>query len=298
MPAAGRGYNGRDATRRRFGNGVRMRCCLLLWLGLLLSIPASARASAQPPLRVAVSQANGEPFVLYDNRQRFRGGIAKDIIDELAHALALEPEYLNLPRARVVPELLRGGIDAACFLAPAWVERPGRLQWSPPLFHIRQVIVSPASAPPVRRPEDLFGKRVGVLLNYTYPELQAYFADDRIQRADAPNEASNLAKLRRGRIDALLGIDLTILHQQLRGHLQQSLRIDALWGEANPVHCAFSQAFAARLPSWRKPIEDMIAKGQVQTWIDRYTGGRRIPAAQSLGVDCGDCAPPQEGRPD
>ncbi|HEX5755167.1 MAG TPA: transporter substrate-binding domain-containing protein [Arenimonas sp.] len=298
MPAASRGYDGRGATHGRFHDGVRMHGCLFLWLGLLLAIPASARASAQLPLRVAVSQANGEPFVLYDSDGRFRGGIAKDIIDQFARALAIKPQYLDLPRARVVPELLRGGIDAACFLAPAWVERPGRLQWSPSLFHIRQVIVSPASASPVRRADDLFGKRVGTLLNYTYPELQPFFADGRIQRADAPSEASNLAKLQRGRIEALLAIDLTILHQQTHGQLQQSLRIDALWGDANPVHCAFSQAFVTRLPGWRKPLEEMVANGQVQTWIDRYTGGRRIPAAQGLGVDCGNCAPPPAGRTD
>lgn len=298
MRAVGRRDGRSDARHRRVSNGFRTGGRLLPWLGLLVAITANATPAGQTTLRVAVSQANGAPFVLYDADGGFRGGIAKDIIDTLAQALALRPEYLDLPRARVVPELLRGGIDAACFLAPAWVERPGRLQWSPPLFHIRQVIVSPAGADSVREPEDLFGKRVGTLLNYTYPELQPFFADGRIQRADAPNEKSNLAKLQRSRIEALLDIDLSILHLQARGQVPGDLRIDALWGEPNPVHCAFSQPFAERHPGWRGPLKRLVDSGQVQGWIDRYTGGRRIPAAQALGVDCGNCAPQRAGRSD
>lgn len=292
MLSAARQHRVCAAVLARVHDRLRASRYLLLWLGALVALPLAALASP-PAWRVAVSHANGEPFVLYDQNGRFRGGVAKDIIDDLARTLAASPEYLNLPRARVVPELLRGGIDAACFIAPAWVERPGRLHWSPPLFRIRQVVVSPPGASPVRQPEDLFGKRLGVMLNYTYPELQPFFLDGRIQRADAPSVTSNLAKLRRGRIDAVLEIDLTILYLQAHGQLQQNLHVDALWGESNPVHCAFSPTFVERHRSWRRQLEALVESGQVEAWLDRYTRGRRIPAAQGLGVDCGNCAPPR-----
>lgn len=250
---------------------------------LLVLALVTPPAAAQAPLRVSVSRANGEPFVIYDDGV-VRGGIARDIIDRLAGELGLQADYFDLPRARVVPALLHGGIDAACFLAPAWVAQPERLHWSPVLFEVRQVIVSPASEPPVRRPEDLFGKRLGTLRNYNYPELQPYFETQRVHRADAPSEAANLAKLERRRIEAMLDVDLAILHLEASGRLRQPLRIDPLWGKANPVHCAFSAGFVREYPEWSDRLSRLVDSGQIAQWIGRYTGGHRIPPPAD-GVD-------------
>jgi len=248
---------------------------MLCWL---MPGPRGALAAepATEPLRVSVNEANGRPFVLYDARSRFRGGLARDIMDHLANQLGRRPVYLNLPRARVESWLRSGKIDAACFLAPEWVRDASKLSWSPVLFHIRQVIVSPPKAPAVTRPQDLFGKRVGTLLNYTYPELAPYFDDGRILRADAPSFASNMAKLERGRIDALLYDDLASLFAVKDGSLPAAVRIDPLWAPDNPVYCAFSPAFVARAPESRPILQAAVDGGQVERWISAYTGGRRV----------------------
>ncbi|MGH8029767.1 MAG: substrate-binding periplasmic protein, partial [Arenimonas sp.] len=225
---------------------------------------------------------NGRPFALYDGRGAFAGGIARDVIEPLADALGLRAEFLDLPRARVEAWLREGRIDGACFLAPAWVARPEALRWSPVLFHIRQVIVSPPGAASVAGPDALFGKRLGALLNYRYPELQPYFADGRIHRSDAPSFASNIAKLERGRIDAFLNDDIAALYAARSGRLPANARIDALWAPENPVYCAFSPAFAAREPRWHALLQAQVDAGDIERAITRYTGSRL--AAADAGV--------------
>lgn len=244
-------------------------------IGSAGAVPLHAAPARTAVLRVAVNEANGRPFALYDPRGRFEGGLARDIIDPLAASLGLRPEYLNLPRARVVPWLRAGRIDGACFLAPDWVPDAQALRWSPVLFHIRQVIVSPADADAASSPRALFGRRLGTLLNYTYPELQPYFADRRILRSDAPSFASNIAKLERGRIDAFLNDDIASLYAARSGQLRQRVRIDPLWAPANPVYCAFSPTFDARTPRWRSVLQAQVDAGQVEAAIATYTGGQR-----------------------
>jgi ABC-type amino acid transport substrate-binding protein len=250
-------------------------------IGSAGSAPLHAASARAGVLRVAVNEANGRPFAIYDASGRLEGGLARDVIDPLAASLGLRAQYLNLPRARVVPWLRAGRIDGACFLAPEWVPGAQALRWSPVLFHIRQVIVSPAGAEAVVSPRALFGRRLGTLLNYTYPELQPYFADQRILRSDAPSFASNIAKLERGRIDAFLNDDIAALFAARSGALRQPVRIDPLWAPENPVHCAFSTAFDARVPRWRGQLQAQVDAGQVQAAIAAYTGGRRASVIEA-----------------
>jgi polar amino acid transport system substrate-binding protein len=254
---------------------------ILFLLAFVLSGPGTdARAASPGTLRMAVNQANGRPFALYDGQGRFSGGLARDVIDPFARSLGLRPQYLDLPRARVEEWIKAGRIDGACFLAPAWVGDAKALHWSPPLFRIRQVIVSPAGTPPVAGPPALFGRRLGTLLNYTYPELQPYFAGGRIHRRDAPSFASNIAKLRRGRIDAFLNDDIAARYAVRTGVLRD-VRIDPLWAPENPVYCAFGAAFAQREPRWHARLQALVDSGRVEAAIAAYTGGmpRPPPAA-------------------
>src|SRR5687767_10122057 len=75
--------------------GVTRRALSLLAL-LLGPIAATAAAPTTPEatLRMAVNEANGRPYALYDARGAFAGGIARDIIEPLAGALGLRTEYL------------------------------------------------------------------------------------------------------------------------------------------------------------------------------------------------------------
>ena len=210
---------------------------------------------------------------MYDELGRFEGGLA--VTSRSRPGRSACRRILNLPRARFEAPA-RAVASMGLFLAPDGSTR--RVRWSPVLFHIRQVIVSPADATAIATPRALFGRRFGTLLNYTYPELQPYFADGRIQRSDGPSFDSNIAKLGRGRIEAFLNDDIAALYAARSGRLPADVRIDPLWAPENPVHCAFAPAFAARAPRWREILQAQVSGGAVDRAIATYTGGRRTRA--------------------
>ncbi len=241
---------------------------------LALFLLAAADASAGAPLRVAVSELNGPPFVLYDAQRQFVGGLARDMVDALATTLGRQPVYLNTPRGRIEPALRSGELDAACFLAPDWVAEPAALQWSPVLLRIRQVIVSNERVGPVMSADDLRGRRIGTLLNYRYPELQALFDSGAATRVDAPSVGANLVKLRSLRIDAVLDVDLAVRYAIATAGWADELHVSPLWTDDNPVHCAFSAAFATEHPDWRDALQRMVDDGRIDRWIANYVGNR------------------------
>jgi polar amino acid transport system substrate-binding protein len=244
---------------------------------LLVGLAAfAAPGAAAPVMRVAANAANGRPFTLYDRDGHFAGGLARDVMEPLAHELGLQAAFLDLPRARVETWLHDGRVDAACFLAPDWVAEPQRLRWSPILFRIRQVVVSPPGAPAVTEPRALLGRRLGTQLNYAYPELQPWFADGRILRADAPSLDANMAKLARGRIDAFLYDDIGAPYAVRERRLPAAARIDPLWAPDNPVYCAFNRGFAQRHPRWQGALQRAVASGRIEAAIARYTGAPRV----------------------
>jgi polar amino acid transport system substrate-binding protein len=232
-------------------------------------------AAAQPAtLRIAASEANGSPFVIYDRAGRLSAGLARDIMANLAVELGRQPDFRNPPRSRIELLLQQGELDAACFLAPDWVAEPQKLAWSPPLFSIQQVIVQPASSALEASPEGLQGRRIGAQLGFTYPELQPLFAAGRLQRVDAPTLDNTLDMLARGRVDAVVNVDLAVFHRVEAGRLPLAVRVDPLWAPPSPVYCAFSPAFVAAEPDYAVPLQAMLDDGRLAAWIARYTGGR------------------------
>lgn len=257
---------------RRHGGWTRALCLL----GMLPAGAAMAEA-----MRVAAGSANSPPFVLYSAEGQLTGGIARDLMDALAARLGIAVSYLDLPRARVEPWLRDGEVDAACFLAPAWVQQPEALRWSPVLFEIQQVVVQPAAAKPARLPDDLFGLRIGTQLNYVYPELQPWFANARMQRHDAASLDANLGKLLVGRIDALIDVDTAVFYRQETSAQPLPIRVGPLWAPPSPVHCAFNAEFVAAHPTLLDTLQAMLGEGRVSGWVDHYTGGRRAQAPSS-----------------
>jgi len=252
--------------------GVWSRTPALLLAGLL----ATGSPAGVAEIRIAASEANASPFVLFDPAGRLHGGIARDIMAALAVELRRAPRFINAPRARVEPWLREGELDAACFLAPAWVEDATSLAWSPVLFHIQQVVVQPADSDRTASEQGFAGLRIATLLNFVYPELQEAFASGRMKRSDGASLDSNLQRLARGRVDAVVDVDIAVLYRQAQRTVPLQVRIDPLWAPASPVYCAFSPQFARANPQFLLLLEAMVHDGRIEAWIGRYTGGQRI----------------------
>ena len=226
-----------------------------------------ALADHGPALRAIVSDTNAPPYAIFDQNKQLVAGIAKEMLDLLATRLGLEAEYFDLPRPRVEQWLQNGEADIACFLNPEWVSEPDKLNWSPVLFTTQQVIVRRKDAPPIVHPDQLHGKRVGTIRGFVYPELAALFSQGRVIRDDAQSFSSNLERLVRGRLDAVMAVDMTYWHF-VSAEWQPQLEIDPLWSSATPVYCAIDETSHAQ-PIY-KTLDAMVKAGDIQLIIERY----------------------------
>lgn len=190
-------------------------------------------------IRAIVSESNAPPFALFDQESHLTGGISKDILEALANHSKLDLQFLALPRGRVEQWLLRDDADIACFLNPDWVEQPEQLLWSNSLFNTRQVIIRRNNSPAIQKMTDLLSKRIGTDRGFSYPEFDRMFSQRLLIRDDASSLESNLSRLQKQRLDAVLAVDLAY-HYYQQTHGSEELAADPLWTAPDGVYCALN----------------------------------------------------------
>lgn len=243
-----------------------MRGLLLISSLILTSAPVVADTGS---LRAIVSSSNAPPYALFDESGDLAGGISKDILEALASRSTLTLNFLPLPRGRVEQWLLRDEADIACFLSPAWVEQPELLAWSPSLFTTRQVIVRRSHSPSITQLTDLLGKRVGTDRGFSYPEFDAVFSQRLIIRDDAISLQSNLMRLQKQRLDAVLTVDRAYEYHQQQFN-SEGLLADPLWTAPDNVYCAINPNRPELASRVQQTLQLMIDDGTIQRILLRY----------------------------
>ncbi|MCA1929016.1 ABC transporter substrate-binding protein [Rheinheimera sp.] len=235
-------------------------CCLLLLF---------SHALLAEPLRAVVSQTNTAPYAIFDQQQRLTGGIAKEIVDELASRLDRQVLYLDLPRGRVIEWLITDKADISCFLSPEWVPASYKLSWTPVLFYTRQYIVRRVVDSPVRSNQDLFNKRVGTTRGFSYPELQPLFTNNAAVRDDAESLEKNIQRLEQGRVDLVMTVDLSYGQYQ-KHHDTSKLAADPLWAEPAAVYCALNSKHSLQVQQIQQQLAVMQQQGLLKKAVQRY----------------------------
>jgi polar amino acid transport system substrate-binding protein len=233
----------------------------------------SAGGAAQSPLqlRAIVSESNTPPYAIFAADGSLQAGISKDIIDELARQLGAGVSYLNLPRTRVEPWLRDGKAELACFLNPDWVNEPDKLSWTGALFSTQQLMIRRRDSEPVTAIQYLAGKRVGTTWGFTYPELEQVFRLGDVIRDDAHSLESNLMRLKQGRLDVVMTVDLSY-HFYVKTSGDTSFAADTLWSAPPSVYCALSnydEALSARL---KQQFEQLVQSGFIGRQLNVYMG--------------------------
>lgn len=242
--------------------------CALMILSCLLSAVVTAETIA---IRAVVSESNTPPYAIFNAEQMVEAGISKDILDELATALDKPIQYLNLPRSRVEPWLIEGKADIACFLNPDWVSEPAALDWSEALFTTQQLLVRRPESAPISAIQHLAGKRVGTTRGFTYPELEQVFALGDVIRDDAHSLQSNLARLKQGRLDVVMTVDLSF-HYYLETTGEKDFVADPLWSEPPAVYCAISKTQPVLGLQIREGLTKLIQNGFIKRRLAVYMG--------------------------
>lgn len=142
------------------------------------------------------------PMMIEDGRR----GIYQDILDELARLTGdtFHVQYYPYPRIGLL--FNEGQLDIEPGVYPGWVQnqpKPGI--FSVPFGKVVDVLVfAPNKAFPVKHPEDLRGKSVGMVRGYAYPELAPLIASGQLDRRNALNEQQLLGMLSKSRFDQII----------------------------------------------------------------------------------------------
>lgn len=239
-----------------------MRAWRLTALAVLGACSSTALAA---PLRIAVTAENHMPLAEI-RKGELVGGLLKDIGDEIARRLGREPVYLVLPSKRLDAAMAAGEADITCNQRPEWRSTP--LIWTRPLYRDRGWLIARPGAEPVRRMEDLAGKRVGMVQGYVYsdpsPQVQA-----RLIRDDAPSMRANIEKFDRGHVSYAFVNEMTFLYLQRR----MGRTIPTQPPLRQPVFepaCGISPKSAVPADRLRDAVDTLAASTRLTALLDRY----------------------------
>jgi len=206
-------------------------------------------------------------------------GMTKDLFDEVAKEIGVEPVYQDIPWTAELPGLEVGKFDI--IIAPVTVteERKERYTFTPPIADATVSLVKSAGNDDMNTPEDIAGKTVGVQQGTAqFRQLQAYgetLGDVTVKEYGTTDEA--YADLATGRLDAVAG-SLPNLTYLVKTRPETFALFDpAQFGE--PTYFAWALRKEEASESFAKAIEDAIAKmtedGRVQAiqekWLGSYT---------------------------
>ena len=206
-------------------------------------------------------------------------GMTKDLFDEVAKEIGVEPVYQDLPWTAQLPGLEVGKFDIV--IAPVTItpERLERYTFTLPIADATVGLVHAVSNDAIKKPEDIAGKTVGVQQGTAqFRQLEAYgkeLGGVTVKEYGTTDEA--YADLAVGRLDAVAGSspNLAYLVKQ-RGDVF-ALTDPATFGE--PKYFAWVLQKGENSASFAQAINDALAKmtadGRVKAiqekWLGSYT---------------------------
>ncbi|MHA5568133.1 amino acid ABC transporter substrate-binding protein, partial [Pseudomonas aeruginosa] len=118
-------------------------------------------------------------------------------------------------------------------------------------------------------PEALPAQRIGTVLGYSYPRLQALFDIGRLRRDDARTQDLVLEKLRAGRYRYAVSHQLS-LHWSNRQAPGQPPLQEAAQLEETAVSCLVRDSAEVPVEAILKTFEEMKRSGEIEEILQRY----------------------------
>jgi polar amino acid transport system substrate-binding protein len=215
-------------------------------------------------------------------------GMTKDLFDEVAKEIGVEPVYQDLPWTAQLPGLEVGKFDIV--IAPVTItpERLERYTFTLPIADATVGLVKAASNDEIQKPEDIKGKTVGVQQGTAqFAQLQAFgekLGGVDIKEYGTTDEA--YADLAVGRLDAVAGSSPNLAYLVKQRGDAFALLEPATFGE--PKYFAWVLQKNENSASFAQAINDAMLKmaddGRVKAiqekWLGSYTElPREVPAS-------------------
>jgi len=240
-------------------------CRLLLVISLLLGGPASQ--AEERPLRFSINDSWAMPMIHIEDDQAV-GGILFDLQQALAARVERRAEMLVMPRLRVQQALDNGDIDVRCYVSPNWLGSGHyRYIWSLPFMTQRDLLVG-RQADSIS-PEQLTDERLGTVLGFSYPPLEALFASGQLARDDARTQEQVLLKLAAGRYAYAVSNELSLHWFNRQRPSSQALQVQAEISR-DPVACIVRDAPDVPTMAILRAMVQMKQAGEFDAILQRY----------------------------
>ncbi|ASD63894.1 substrate-binding periplasmic protein [Bdellovibrio bacteriovorus] len=243
----------------------------LMALAFIL-IPTCSLAKPPEPkaVRYGINSNYAMPLINVErvqNTPKLEGGVLRDLGLAIFKELHLSPTWILLPKSRVASNLTSCNVHLVCHLNEVW--QPAireAVDWSHDLYRSSNLIVY-IGGKPIAKAKDLYGKRVGGVLNFIYQSMDDYFKKGLILREDGPNNESNIQKLLNGRIDYLIMSNLEFDYYK---NIYPSLESADLGMDEVITKCALSRKAPITLEELNRAIDTIKKNGTLEKILKSY----------------------------
>lgn len=192
---------------------------------LIILLAGALHGAAQGEVVNVYTSARVAPLLLESGQ-----GIYADMIEYLNRKKLgdLSFKLVYLPRKRLQMQIENGELDGIVIgMMPRWFDDAGQKKylWTPPFALDRYVIVlPPGQTYSDKTPGALSGRSLGMVLGYSYPDLNGWVRRQGLVRSDAVSDEHNLEKLRLHRVDSVAAAESVVRYYMkvhaMRGQFQ------------------------------------------------------------------------------
>lgn len=167
--------------------------CNMVWANTYTVI---SYLPANPPYNISAKKSPSKGKV---------PGIFNDIFTQVSRITGDKFVALTLPVARAHREFELGNVDIEPGVNPKWrLNAKVHGLYSVSFADTREVVVFIRGAQfEVSKPQDLFGREVGVVRGFSYPRFDAYFASGKIFKISNVSQEALIQQLIRGRLSQI-----------------------------------------------------------------------------------------------
>jgi polar amino acid transport system substrate-binding protein len=213
---------------------------------------------------------NGAPYA-FTSGDNLVGGIIWDIAHELADALNVRAEFINIPRKRQANFLEKGEADIILISNPEWLSNKDSVRWSEELFKDMDILVTLADSPlTINFKQDLFGLNIGTIRGYKYPLIDNNFAQQQMIRLDVRELHSNFEKLLLKRVDTFIDSSILINYQLSKREDVEIFRVEPLRVSNHRIYAAISAKSSIPYQKILAALKKLKKNGVIEAILHKY----------------------------
>ena len=221
-------------------------------------------------LKISFSRSASEPYVFIDKRE-LTGGVLKELMDALSKQSGIEMKYVLVSKRNQEEQMKSGNIDGSCLINPTDLLHPKEHLWSTSLYEEEDVlIVRKKDAHKLNTLSSLHGHKVGTIQAHSYPTLNPYFQNKKIERIENKKLVNNINQLRFGVLDAVVDTKLAVGHCIQKKNIEQSLSISNQAIDKQELFCAFRKDMEVSLEKINAAFFVLKEKGVIDKILNKY----------------------------